>query len=297
VSNANQNQQEIESVRPALSVVLDDGDFIINSSGPVGKAMGQAVLPLLASARRVTIITDGEMKVMKRTGNGAQPSEKASSTPTLDLVKQRYAEAQANLVKATEAALSTSASAPAAPADLAPDIQDQFAADLEAGRTGEATTGELPSPTPGPSDPVAIPAAKSAAPPRRQPQIFQDAAAPPAPELAEAEMARLLEEAAQAEQDAAKVQEDRRFQAQQAVQSGAPAEEVAQAEPAAATPRRRQRNLAITGSPCGRCGGSGVAYRVAGDGGAVVDESGHAITGVCNVCAGSGQVKRWGRGK
>ena len=58
--------QEIESVKPALTVVLDDGDFIINSTGPIGKAMAQAVLPLLNSAKRVTIITDGERKVMKR---------------------------------------------------------------------------------------------------------------------------------------------------------------------------------------------------------------------------------------
>ena len=267
---------EIESVRPALSVVLDDGDVVINSSGPVGKAMATAILPLLTSVRRVTIVTDGEMKVMKRTGNGTQPSEKASSTPTLDLVKQRYAEAQANLVKATEGALATSASSSPA---VSPDIQDQFAADLEAGRTGEAATGEQPSPTPGPSDPVAIPAK------RRAPQIFQDAAAPPAPELAEAEMARLLEEAAQAEQAAAQVAEERRFQAQQAIQAGEPVEEVAQAEPAAATtPRRRSpRQLATSGRPCGRCGGGGQIQGEAG------------FVGACPVCHGEGQVKTWDR--
>ena len=66
------------------------------------------------------------------------------------------------------------------------------------GRISEAATGEVPSPTPGPSDPVKIPT------PKRVPRIYQDAAAPPAPELAEAEMAKLLEEAAQAEQDAAR---------------------------------------------------------------------------------------------
>jgi hypothetical protein len=143
--------------------------------------------------------------------------------------------------------------------------------------------------------PTAKPAAPSpAAPARRKPQIFQDAAAPPAPELAEAEMARLLAEAAQAEQDAARVAEDQRFQRQQAVQTNDPTEEE---PPAAEQPRRRQRNLAIAGSPCGRCNGSGVAYRIDGDGGAVVDGSGQAITGVCNVCAGSGQVKKWGRGR
>ena len=57
---------EIESVKPALTVILDDGDFIINSTGAVGKAMVQAVLPLAASAHKVTIISDGEMKVMKK---------------------------------------------------------------------------------------------------------------------------------------------------------------------------------------------------------------------------------------
>ena len=59
---------EIESIKAAISVVIDDGDFIINSTGPIGKAMSQAILPLVASAKRVTIITDGEMKVMKRNG-------------------------------------------------------------------------------------------------------------------------------------------------------------------------------------------------------------------------------------
>ena len=186
--------QEIESVKPALTVILDDGDFIINSTGAIGKAMSQAVLPLAASAKKVTIIADGEMKVMKRNATAEN-----SATP----------------VPPTRRPASPIPPAPAAAAGL--DIQDQFAADLEAGVTGEQAMGETPVPTPGPSDPVAIPAGK-----RRRPQIFQDAAAPPAPELAEAEMDRLLQEAQQAEQDAAKVQEDRRFQAQQAVPGSMP---------------------------------------------------------------------------
>ena len=261
---------EIESVKPALSVVLDDGDFIINSTGPIGKAMAQAVLPLLNSAKRVTVITDGEMKVMKRAA-GSEPlvSGQPSATPVLDLCKRRFAEAQENLAKATEAALVSSVAAP--------DVQEQFAADLEAGRTGESATGEVPSPTPGPSDPVAIPAKR-----RPHHQIFQDAAAPPAPELAEAEMARLVEESAQAERDAAKVAEDQRFQRQQAVQAGA--DEAEQAEPATAKPRKRApRQLAVTGRACGRCGGAGQ----------IVGESG--FQGACPVCHGDGQVQTFSR--
>ena len=257
--------QEIESVKPALSVIIDDGDFIINSTGLVGKAMAQSVLPLAASAKKVTIISDGEMKVMKRNGNGTEAAM-PSNTPVLDLVKRRYAEAQANLVKATEAAL---ASLPG------PDIQDQFAADLEAGRTGEQATGEVPTRTPSPDEPVKIPAA------RRKPQIFQDAAAPPAPELAEAEMDRLLQEAAQAEQDAAKVAEDQRFQRQQAVQANV---EPVDAEPAKQAPRKREpRQLATSGRPCGRCGGGGQIQGEAG------------FQGACPVCQGQGQVKTWDR--
>jgi hypothetical protein len=279
--------QEIESIKPALSVILDDGDFIINSTGPVGKAMLQAVLPLASAAKKVTLIQDGEMKVLKRgkeSGNGAASAPLAPAPARAEIAKKVFAGEQAD-----------SSASPGAP-----DIQDQFAADLAAGRTGEAAMGESPAPTPGPSDPVAIPAAKPAAaaaapaPTRRKPQIFQDAAAPPAPELAEAEMARLLAEAAQAEADSARVAEDQRFQRQQAVQTNDPTEEE---PPAAEQPRRRQRNLAVAGSPCGRCNGSGVAYRIDGDGGAVVDGSGQAITGVCNVCAGTGQVKKWGRGR
>ena len=73
--------QEIESVKPALTVILDDGDFIINSTGPIGKAMSQVILPLVASAKRVTIITDGGMRVMKRNlaaENSAAPAEKVT---------------------------------------------------------------------------------------------------------------------------------------------------------------------------------------------------------------------------
>ena len=261
---------EIESVRPALSVVIDDGDFIINSTGPVGKAMAQAVLPLAASAHKVTIIADGEMRVMKR-GAGSENSQRRSVSPL------------SSDATAANSAAPASTSAPAASA--APDIQDQFAADLEAGVVGEAAMGESPSPTPGPSDPVTIPAR------RRKPVIFQDAAAPPAPELAEAEMAQLLAEAAQAEQEAARVVEDRRFQQQQAVQAAAgpgsagqesivdPAE--LSAKPA---PRKREpRQLATTGRLCGRCAGAGQVQGEAG------------FVGACPVCHGEGKVQTWDR--
>jgi len=245
--------QEIESVKPALTVILDDGDFIINSTGPIGKAMSQAVLPLAASAKKVTIISDGEMKVMKKAQAAASNETGAGDKEATEPAHRR----------------------PASPSpSVVPDIQDQFAADLEAGVTGEQATGEVPSPTPGPSDPVKIPV-------RRKPQIFQDAAAPPAPELAVAEMERMLEEAAQAEQDAAKVAEDRRFQAQQAIQAGQEPDAV---EAEAPKPRaRRERSLATTGRACGRCGG----------GGQIVGEAGYA--GACPVCHGEGTVKTWDR--
>lgn len=266
--------QEIESVKPTISVIIDDGDFIINSTGPLGKAMAQAILPLAASAKKVTIITDGEMKVLKRSGNGTTTNGAVSaSTAAIQSGPQRCP------------------ASPSIPDD--PDVQDQFAADLEAGVTGELATGESPTPTPGPSDPVKIP---SSAPGRRKPQIFQDAAAPLAPELAEAEMDRLLQEAAQAERDAAKVAEDQRFQRQQAIQSGD--DSVPPDNEAPAGPRKRApRNLAITGSPCGNCGGSGQSVRVDSTGSFIPDEHGRPLAGVCQVCSGSGQVKSWGRGR
>lgn len=252
--------QEIESIRPALSVILDDGDFIINSTGSVGRAMAQAVLPLAAAARKVTIITDGEMKVMKRNGNGAQVAKRADEIP--ETIKQVAERAE----KRAKAALAFNED---------PDIQDQFAADLEAGRTGEQAMGEEPAPTPGPNDPVKVPA-------RRRPQIFQDAAAPPAPELVEAEMSRLLEEAAQAERESARVQEDQRYQAQQAVQAQADPVEDASVE--APKPRKREpRALATTGRACGRCAGGGQIQGEAG------------FVGACPVCHGEGQVKTWDR--
>jgi hypothetical protein len=240
--------QEIESIKPALSVILDDGDFIINSTGPVGRAMSQAVLPLLASARRVTIITDGEMKVMKRNGTGQMANGKA-----VDEVPQ-----------AIKPAL------PAAPAG--PDVQESFISDIETGKTGEIATGEAPSPLA-----------------RSKPRIFQDAAAPPAPELAEAEMDRMLQEAAQAEQGAARAAEDQRFQRQQAIQNNEPVEEAPE------QPRRRERNLAVNTSACGNCGGSGQSVRIDSTGSAIIDGNGQVMSGVCQVCSGSGQVKAWGR--
>jgi len=255
---------EIESVKPALTVILDENDFIINSTGPIGKAMAQAVLPLAASARKVTIISDGEMKVMKR--NAAAENGKAPVQPPTKAAREHAAAA---VVAESLAA--------------GPDVQDAFVSDLEAGKTGEVATGEA-----GKSPEAASPSKQPS--PKRPPRIFQDAAAPPAPELAEAEMNRLLEEAAQAEKDAARVAEDRRYQAQQAIQAGEPVEEttaaVAAEDPAAVKPRtrqRRERNLAVGGRPCGRCGGGG---QIVGDAGFV---------GACPVCHGEGQVKTWDR--
>jgi hypothetical protein len=256
--------QEIESVKPALSVIIDDGDFIINSTGAVGKAMAQSVLPLAAGANRVTIISDGEMRVMKRNPaaeNGA--NGKASVPPP--------------------------ARRPASPAvSSGPDIQDSFISDLESGITGEKATGEQPTPTPGPSDPVAIPARK------RVPRIYQDAAAPPAPELAEAEMDRLLAEAQQAEIEAARVAEDQRFQRQQAVQVG---EEPVEDEVPDKPRKRGPRNLAVTGQACGNCGGTGHSVRVDSTGSTIPDEQGRPLSGVCQVCSGRGRVMAWGRGR
>lgn len=252
--------QEIESVKPALAVILDDGDFIINSTGPIGKLMVQMILPACAAAKRITVISDGDMKVMKRNGLGAGAGAS---------------------VEAAQLNVQRSAPRPVSPfIPDGPDIQDQFAADLDAGITGEIATGEVPTPTPGPSDPVKIPA-------RRKPQIFQDAAAPPAPELAEAEMDRLLQEAAQAERDQAKVAEDMRFQRQQAVQDGQdqtdPDTPTETAKPA--TRKREPRNLATTGKACGRCGGAGQIMGEAG------------FTGHCPVCMGAGQIKAWVRSR
>jgi hypothetical protein len=243
--------QEIESVKPALTVILDDGECIISSTGPVGKAMTQVLLPLVASSRRVVVIGDGEMKVMKRNGIGQTAAQQA-----------------VEVQKANRRAVSP-------PISDGPDIQESYISDLESGLTGEQAMGEAPAPTTGPSDPIKIPS------PRRKPQIFQDAAAPPAPELAEAEMDRLLQEAALADQEASRVQEQQRFQQQQAVQAGAEQTDAADTTP---KPRKREpRALATSGRPCGRCQGRGQ----------IIGEAG--FTGACPVCLGQGTVKTWDR--
>jgi DnaJ-class molecular chaperone len=100
-------------------------------------------------------------------------------------------------------------------------------------------------------------------------------------------MDRLLQEAAQAERDQAKVAEDMRFQRQQAVQDGQDQTDLdTPAETAKPTTRKREpRNLATTGKACGRCGG----------GGQIMGDSGY--TGSCPVCMGAGQIKAWVRSR
>ena len=280
----------IESAKPILTVIEDDGDLVISSTGPRGKEMMQAVIARAGEVQKLVVISDGEMKVMKKTA----VSNSASTVPRQLADLQGDGRTSVAALEGVKQSLAGRAEQAERAESSPSDIQDQFAADLASGLTGESAMGELPSPTPGPSDPVKIPAAP---PRRRQPQIFQDAAAPPAPELAEQEMARLLEEAAQAEQEEARVREDRRYQSQQAVQAGAnpasldPASDLAPASaeepaPSPAAPRRRQREprqLATTGRPCGRCQG----------GGQIVGEAGFA--GACPVCHGEGQVKTWDR--
>jgi hypothetical protein len=98
--------------------------------------------------------------------------------------------------------------------------------------------------------------------------------------LAEAEMDRLLAEVAEAENDAARIAEDRRFQAQQALQAGQEAKIEPEVKP---IPRKRERQLATRGRPCGRCDG----------GGQIIGDAGFA--GACPVCLGTGQIKTWDR--
>ncbi len=269
------SESQIESVKPILTVIDDEGDLVLSSTGPRGKAMAQGVLALASGVRKITIITDGEMKVMKRNGGAAGQAE---SQPVKPLLRSPAQSSNNSVTDSPQ-----------------PDIQDQFVDDLAAGRTGELATGEQASPTPGPSDPVPPPTT----PPRRRPQIFQDAAAPPAPELAEAEMAALIAEAAQADAAASQLAEDQRFQRQQAVQAGGEADPTGAdpADPATASPARRRtpRNLATTGQPCGNCHGQGQSFRVGSDGSPIMDEHGRAMSGVCQVCSGSGQIKAWGR--
>ena len=117
--------QEIESVKPALTVILDDGDFIINSTGAIGKLMAQSVLALTASAKRVMVISDGEMRVMKRNGNGIAAKAIAELAAKLPAALAAHrAEFDASLA-----------------GNSGPDIQDQFVGQLERGETGEPALG------------------------------------------------------------------------------------------------------------------------------------------------------------
>ena len=195
---------DIEAVAPILTVIEDDGEYIVRASKDAGKRMGQSVLGLLAGARKVTYISDNDVKVFKAKANGSTPK----------------------------------------PSPEVPDVQEEF----------EKTIEESPKP-----------------PSKR---IMQDSAAPPSPELVgeyEAELKRQ-------QQEAEALRQQEKFNKQD-IEVPQP-EEVP--EP---TRKRRERNLAVGGSPCGRCGGSG---EIVGDAG---------FAGSCPVCQGKGEIKAWGRGR
>ena len=66
---------EIEAVAPILTVIEDDGEYIVRASKDSGKKMGQSVLGMLAGAKKVTFISDSDVKVFKAK-NGTKPVPK-----------------------------------------------------------------------------------------------------------------------------------------------------------------------------------------------------------------------------
>jgi hypothetical protein len=125
---------------------------------------------------------------------------------------------------------------------------------------------EVPSPDLSPDKPI----------PAHQ-RIFQDNAAPPAPELVEEEYAAVLRQEAA---DAAELARQEQFNQEKV----APAEPE-QVEEETPTPRKREpRDLQTNVAQCGRCEGSG---QIVNDGG---------FSGPCPVCKGKGVMQAWGRG-
>lgn len=70
---------DIEQVSPILTVICDDGDYIVRSSKEIGKKLGQVVLSQLTGAKRVTVVSDNDVKVFKM--NGKASAQPASSDP------------------------------------------------------------------------------------------------------------------------------------------------------------------------------------------------------------------------
>lgn len=199
----------IESVPAILQVIEDDGEFVVRASKELGGKLAQGVLKSLTGARKVTYISDNDVKVFRAPKN-AKPTPPVAEPQLHDVF----------------------------------DVQAEF-----------EKTIEQPEP--------------------KKPKIIQDGSAPPSPELVEDYEAEIKRQ--QAEASALKNQE--RFNQQDAVQDPPPEEE----QPTVR--KRRERNLDVAGSPCGRCGG----------GGQIVGDSG--FSGVCPVCQGQGQIKSWGRGR
>lgn len=131
--------------------------------------------------------------------------------------------------------------------------------------------------TPSPKkEPISAPVPHEPVPASRR--IIQDESAPPSPELVEENYEAMMR---QQEREAQELARQDQFNRQQAV----PPEAVEEEAPVAETPRKRTRNIATPGSPCGRCGG----------GGSVMCDDG--VTGACPVCQGKGQIQTWGRGR
>jgi hypothetical protein len=133
---------------------------------------------------------------------------------------------------------------------------------LHASAEKEVPSPDFPSPKP-------IPASQ---------RIFQDNAAPPAPELVEEEYEAVLKQEAA---DAAELARQEQFNRQSAVPPEPEAEKEDQP-----TPRKREpRDLQTNAAQCGRCEGSG---QIVNDGG---------FSGPCPVCKGKGVMQAWGRGR
>jgi hypothetical protein len=79
---------EITKVAPVLTVVEDNGEYVIRAQREIGEGMAKTILSQLKEASRVTYITDTDMKVFKADGLAkiaapvAKVAEPAPQEPT-----------------------------------------------------------------------------------------------------------------------------------------------------------------------------------------------------------------------
>jgi len=85
---------EIESIAPILSVIADDGDYVVRATGTAGAKLAQPILAAIQGARRITYIDDAGVKMFKASKDGHVAALPAAE-PVADIQDEFIAQVEA----------------------------------------------------------------------------------------------------------------------------------------------------------------------------------------------------------